>query len=69
MSLRAHPGPNARRRLFSSGERERASTMGCLMKGLATSVELASVLLLLSHYARRGPSRSMHEAPRNGGTT
>ena len=43
--------------------------MGCLMKGLATSVELASVLLLLSHYARRGPSRSMHEAPRNGGTT
>ncbi len=40
--------------------------MGCLMKGLATSIGLASVLLLLSHYARRRPSRNMHEAPRNG---
>ena len=69
MSLRAHPGPIARRRLFSSGGPARTSTMGWVMKGLATSVGMASVLLLLSHYARRRPSRSMHEAPRTGGTT
>ena len=42
--------------------------MSWLMKGLATSVGLASILLLVSRCGSRGPTHSMHESSRSGFT-